>query len=115
MIKGFPVSENSPFREVVLAALRPKGLRERARALILGGWSAMQIRARLAEPVGEPVPAGDFEEASFLRERALVEATRAELLALVHEGRVFRSTSSYGVELRSKGHRQAVLDVFRLT
>jgi hypothetical protein len=30
-------------------------------------------------------------------------------------GRVKRRVSRYGVELRSKGHRHAVVDVFRLT
>lgn len=75
----------------------------------------MQIRERLAERRSETESAGDSLEACLRRERALVAAIRVELLALTLEGSVFRSTSSYGVELRSKGHRHAVLDVFRLT
>lgn len=97
----------------VLNALRPRNLRERARARLVGGWSAVQVRERLSEPVaaawlaenpGEPV----------VQARRLVEAVRSALLALATEGRVERRASSYGMELRSKGGRAVVVDVFRL-
>ena len=47
-------------------------------------------------------------------ERRLVEEVRTTLLALTTEGRVRRRTSNYGVELRSKGGRAVVVDIFRL-
>ncbi len=98
----------------VLNALRPRTLRERVRARLVGGWSAVQVRERLAEPVaaawfiehpGEPV----------VQARRLVDAVRSTLLTLTNEGKVERRASSYGVELRSKGGRAVVVDVFRLT
>ncbi len=100
--------------EAVRCALLPQGLRERLRVLTLGGWSAYQVRSRLAEGVAAAWLA-EANGPEIVRERALIEAVRVELMALVNTGAARRRASSYGVDLRSKGQRAAIVDVYRLT
>ena len=100
--------------DAVRCALLPQGLRERLRVLTVGGWSAAQVRGRLSEAAAAEWLASASGPA-IVQERALIEAVRVELLALVGAGVAKRTATTYSVELRSKGQRQAVVDVFRLT
>ncbi|GDX78484.1 hypothetical protein LBMAG42_02950 [Deltaproteobacteria bacterium] len=100
--------------DAVRCALLPQGLRERIRVLTVGGWSAVQVRSRLSDEAASAWLASATGPA-IVKERALIEAVRIELLALVSSGAAKRTATTYGVELRSKGQRQAVVDVFRLT
>jgi hypothetical protein len=86
----------------VLAALAPRGLGERIRARVAGGWTAAQVWARmdaLAFPTG---PAGPVDEVHRV------------LVALAADGRVTRRSVRWTTRLNTKGHRDMVVDVFRL-
>ena len=97
----------------ILTALRPRSVREALRVRLVGGWSAVQVCGRL-DPEEVRRWKADQQGESVVIDRRLVEAVRAALLALCAAGRVQRRTSGYGVELRSKGARAVVVDVFRL-
>lgn len=108
------VQENVYLVEAVLAALRPRTLGEAVRAALIGGWSAAQVVERLSEEARSAGLAA-FEGEPIVQDRRLRTAVHAALVELAVAGRVKRRVSRYGVELRSKGHRHAVVDVFRLT
>ncbi len=99
--------------EAVLAALRPCSLGEAVRASLIGGWSAAQVVERLTE-TARAAGLAAFEGEPIVQERRLRTSVHALLVELAVAGRVRRRASRYGVELRSKGHRHAVVDVFRL-
>lgn len=101
-------------RDAVACALLPQGWRERLRVATVGGWSAAQVRGRLSDEAAAAWLASATGP-PIVQERALIEAVRVDLLALVISGVATRRVTTYGVELRSKGQRQAVVDVFRLT
>jgi hypothetical protein len=103
----------SGLSEALVVALRPRTVGERVRARIVGGWSARQVLARLPSDLVAAWVAGGGED-PIVRERRLADAVHAALLDLTHGGQVRRQVARYGVELRSKGHRYAVVDVFRL-
>lgn len=92
---------SSELRKAVLQALQPRNLRERARVAILGGFTAVQVLERLPEGVA-------------FGERRALDAVAAELRGLVEAGQVRRRTSSYGAELRGKGHRKVLVDLYRI-
>jgi hypothetical protein len=89
--------------EPLLAALRPRGLRERARAAVAPGYTAAQLLERLPEEVRTalvteyPFPA---------------EPVHAALVELVARGAVRTRRVRYTVVLNTKGHRDMVVDVF---
>ncbi len=97
----------------VLCALAPRSTGERVRCWVVGGWTAWQVLERL-----EPDEVADWlaaEEGELIvNQRRLATAVHTTLVELAAAGRVRRRASRYGVELRSKGHRHAVVDVFRL-
>lgn len=106
------MSSSTPELEsAVLAALRPRGAREWVRARTLGGWTALQVAARLDEGAAAGALAAVDGPA---RERALVEVVRRVLVQLAESGRVRRRSSSYGATLAGKGTRKVVVDLFRL-
>lgn len=90
--------------EAVLRALRPAGLREAVRLRLGGGYTAMQVVERI------PGVATD----DLVAARAEVERVRQALLELAADGRVIRTRSTFAAELKSKGYRGVVVDVFRL-
>lgn len=98
--------------DAVLTALRPRSVGERVRVRLTGGWTALQVRERLPpEAVASWLAAqpGGPEVAN----RRLIEAVRDALVGLVAAGRAHRRTSRLAVELRSKGSRDVVVDLFR--
>lgn len=96
--------EDTELIETILAALRPAGLREALRLRLGGGYTAMQVVERIpGVATDDPVVA-----------RAEVERVRRLLLNLSMEGRVVRSRSTFAAELKGKGYRGVVVDVFRL-
>lgn len=107
------MKEKSALAAAVLAALRPRSLAERARGVLVGGWSARQVLERL-KPEEREAGLAALEGDPIVRERRLATEVHSTLVSLTAEGRVQRRASRYGVELRSKGHRHAVVDVFRL-
>jgi hypothetical protein len=93
--------------EALVSAARPRSWRER-----LGrGFTAREVWQRLPEALreelkGEPGP-------EVVRERRAIEQVYRGLLELCTQGRVRRRTASFWIEPRSKGHRGAVVDLFR--
>ena len=105
--------ENFPqLGAAVFAALTPRSPRERARSWLIGGWTARQVLERLPAPVVEAwMQAGEGDP--IVRQRRLATAVHTLLVTMAAAGRVRRRSSRYGVELKSKGLRHAVVDVFR--
>lgn len=99
--------------QAIVEALRPRGLPERARTRMVGGWTALQVRERLAPDAVEAWLAAQPGERD-VAERRLVDAVRTALLGLVAEGRAVRRASRFSVDLRSKGARDVLVDLFRL-
>lgn len=90
--------------DAVLLALRPAGVREAIRLRLGGGYTAMQVVERIP----------GVATTDLVAARAEVERVRQALLALAAEGRVIRTRSTFAAELKSKGYRGVVVDVFRL-
>lgn len=97
----------------ILTALRPRSVREALRVRLVGGWSPVQVCERI-DPEEVRRWKADQPGEDIVIERRLVDAVRTALLSLCATGQVRRTTSRYGVELRSKGARAVVVDVFRL-
>lgn len=93
-------------REAVLAALEPRGVRERLRTRIAGGYTALQVYERLHPDARAALAGGDA--------RAGVEAVHRTLRALATDGRVAHGRSSFGAELKGKGYRSVLVDVYRV-
>jgi len=87
----------------LLAALRPRGLRERVRAAVAPGFTAAQLLERLPEDVRAELEAAYPFPA---------EPLHAALLELVARGSARTRRVRYTVVLNTKGHRDMVLDVF---
>ncbi len=87
----------------VLEGLAPRGLAERLRARVAGGWTAAQVWERLTD---RGPFAGDGTRA--------VDAVHAVLVALTGTGEVERARVRWTARLNTKGHRDMVVDVFRL-
>jgi hypothetical protein len=100
-------------RVAALAALRPGGWKERARARIVGGWTVVQVRERIAADAASAFLAG-VDGPEVVRERALVESLRRTLLDLAGEGKVVRTAARYSTVLNTKGERGMLVDLFRL-
>jgi len=112
-LSGRETSSLTSFADAVLRVLKPRNVRERLRARLLGGWTVVQVLERLeAGDWALDGPGDAAEQALAYRRRA--EAVRAELLALAAAGRVCRGTTTMGATLKSKGERKIIVDVFRL-
>lgn len=96
----------------VLAALQPRGLRERARVALSDGYTAAQVVARLPQGRQEALGAGVANpEVAW---RRAVDAVAETLRALSASGAVRRARAALKVDLRSKGARNIEVDVYRL-
>lgn len=89
----------------LVAALRPRDLRERVRARVAPGYTATQVLSRL--------PASE-REALTSAHRFPADVVHAALIELVASGRVRTRRVRYTVVLNTKGHRDMVVDVFWL-
>ncbi len=87
----------------MLAALAPRGLGERIRARVAGGWTAAQVWARMGA-----------ESAFASGHVGPVDEVHRVLVALAADGRVARRSVRWTTRLNTKGHRDMVVDVFRL-
>ncbi len=99
--------------DAVLHALRPRTLAEAVRTRLGGGWSVVEVRARLAPEVVQTW-LGTADAEPIRAERALCDAVRHELSGLVAAGTVARRTRRYSAHLRGKGARDVVIDLYRL-
>lgn len=96
-----------------LAALHPRGLRQRIRLAMSGGYTPLQVWDRLApEARAALVPGGGD---SPVAERHAVERVQRVLLTLAAEGRVHHRRVGMTVTLNTKGPRDVLVDVFRAT
>jgi hypothetical protein len=95
--------------DALLRALSPRTVGERLRLWIGGGWTVVQVLERLDDETRRALGEGDDVVAS----RLAVGRLRDYLLGLVNRGLVRRKTSRYGIELKSKGQRAVVVDLFR--
>ena len=93
----------------MLAAVRARSVRERARLVWTGGWSVVQVFERLDARGQAQFGSSD----DVVDRRRAVETVRARLLALVESGALLRKTAVYSAELKSKGPRDVVVDLFR--
>jgi hypothetical protein len=88
-------------------ALRPRGLRER----LLPGLSAGQVYARLPAEIQEKIGGeGPF----VVQQRRGIDQVYRRLKELVLLGRLRSRPASLWMNLRSKGHRSAVVDLYSL-
>ena len=99
----------------ILRVLEPTGLRQRVAYRVSGGLSAREVLDLLpgglvAQLTGESA-AHDPE--NVLGQRRAVDAVQKALITLVQENKLVRSQRSAWVELKSKGHRSVIVDVFR--
>ena len=93
-------------------ALRPRGLRERARLKWLGGFTAPQLLARLPDELHDRLLIG--EENLTLAERKAVHAVTHALDVLVQQGMARRERATLNKEIRGQGLRGFKVDVYRL-
>lgn len=91
----------------LLEAARPRNLRERWSR----GFTARQVLERLAPEAQEELRGAEGPE--VLRERRAIDQVYRALVALATVGRVQRRQAGFWIELRSKGHRGAVVDLFK--
>jgi hypothetical protein len=89
------------------AALRPRGLRER----LLPGLSAVQVYERLPPEIREEIGG---EGPSVVQQRRGVDLVYRRLKELAGLGKLRSRTASLWMNLRSKGHRNAVVDLYSL-
>jgi hypothetical protein len=87
----------------LLAALRPRGVRERVRAALAPGFTAAQLLQRLPE---------DARAALIAEHPFPAEPVHGALMGLVAQGGVRTRRVHYTVVLNTKGHRDMVVDVF---
>ncbi len=85
----------------LLAALVPRGWRERVRARVAPGWTAAQVYARLDAPTQATIVS-----------RFPAEVVHRALVALVAEGVASRRAVRWPADLNTKGRRDMVVDVF---
>ncbi len=104
--------ESAGLEKPLLAALRPGGVRERLRVGLGGGYTALQVYARLDPALQERLGGGEPD--AVRASRGAVEHIRRALEGLVATGRARRATRTMTVALGSKGPRDVVVDVFRL-
>lgn len=95
--------------ELLRAALTPRGLAERVRLRLSGGWTAAQVLERLPAQVRA---AWEGEGTIDERRRAVDRAYRG-LLALAEAGGARRTKVRYTMDLNTKGPRDMLVDVFR--
>lgn len=79
----------------------------------------MQVFERLNPKDQEAFSANDADtgqvpEPDVISRRRGIETLRVRLLGLVGSGKVLRRTGHYAAELKSKGPRDMVVDLFRL-
>lgn len=101
----------------ILQALQPNGLRERARFLISPGFSAQQVFERLPAAVQAELCAGGDERSvadPIVARRKAVDLIYRTLNRLAETGQVARRKVAYGVELKSKGQRGVLVDVYHV-
>lgn len=96
----------------LLAALRPRSLRDRARLLLTHGYTAVQVYERLPAEVQRDLADGADDPTAAAR-RAVDRVHRA-LVALAARGGVRRRRETYSMILNTKGERGMVVDVWRL-
>lgn len=96
----------------LLAALRPRGLTERIRLRVTGGFSAIQVLDRLPEDTAERLCAQASSPA--LARREAVDRIALRLRALLAEGSVERTRASLATDVRVKGIRLIEVDLYRL-
>lgn len=92
----------------LLGALAPRGLVERLRLRVGGGYTVLQVWERLP-----PDARAALGEADPVAARAAVERVRRRLDALAGEGVVVRSRARMTVPLNTKGPRDILVDVYR--
>ena len=96
----------------LLAALRPRSVRERARLLVAHGFTAVQVYERLSPEVQRALGEGVADSTAAAR-RAVDRVHRA-LLDLAARGAIRRRRETYSMILNTKGERGMVVDVYRL-
>ncbi|HNH46132.1 MAG TPA: hypothetical protein PKY30_03785 [Myxococcota bacterium] len=89
------------------AALQPRGLRER----LFPGLSAGQVYERLAPEIREEISG---EGPSVVQQRRGIDQVYRRLKELARQGKLRSRTASLWMNLRSKGHRSAVVDLYSL-
>ncbi len=97
--------------EAVLRALRPVGVRERARVTLGGGYTPMQVWERLDEVTRAAIRPSDAEP--IVSARHAMERVQQVLQALVGAGRARHRRVGMSVMINTKGPRDVLVDVFR--
>lgn len=92
----------------LFGALAPRGLGERVRLRVGGGYTALQVWERLPPDAQAALGGADPVAA-----RAAVERVRRRLDALAGEGAVVRTRARMTVPLNTKGPRDILVDVYR--
>ena len=95
----------------LLDALRPRGLAERARLVIAGGWTPRELCARLPPAVLQSLTPADLP--AVAADMRAVDAVGAALRSMLARRLVSRRTRSRGAELRVKGVRLVEVDLYR--
>lgn len=95
----------------LLDALRPRGLAERARLAIAGGWTPRELCARLPPEVLAALTSADLP--AVAADMRAVDAVSAALRSMLARGLVARRTRSRGADLRVKGVRLVEVDLYR--
>ena len=104
--RGAAVLTDPELDAALLAGLAPRGLAERARVRLGGGYTALQVWQRAfpdATPADDPVET-----------RRAVARVAQRLFALAARGAVEHSRTRMSVFLNTKGPRDVEVDVFRL-
>jgi hypothetical protein len=102
--------------DAVLDALKPDSFKERLKLRISGGRTAKEVLERLEPALREsligPIVGEDVER--VVGTRKAIDQIQKTLIELSQQDKLLRSQRSAWVELKSKGHRSVVVDVFRL-
>lgn len=100
----------------IMAVLSPMSLKDRVKFRLSGGLSAREVLDRLPSGLREGLvgEAALHDPENVLGQRRAVDGVQRALIGLVQQERLVRSQRSAWVELKSKGHRSVVVDVFRV-
>lgn len=94
--------------DLLLAALAPRGLRERLP--VFRGWTAQEVLERLPEAAQEALRGAAGPEP--VRERRAVGLVHAGLRSLAAAGRARKKERQVQAELAGKGQRWVIVEVF---
>lgn len=104
--------------DAIRSALAPRGVVERVKLRVAGGWTARQVFERLDAPARGALLArcareGGADDQGQELQRAAVDAVYRALLALGAAGEAHRTQVQYTMTLNTKGPRDMLVDVFR--